>query len=74
MKAPKEKAEELIEKHLDKMFELRDGYNSTEIYEAAKESAKNTVDEILSFVEDDRQGFNWKTYYKQVKHELNKSE
>jgi hypothetical protein len=30
------------------------------------------VDEILSFIEDDREAFSWKTYYSEVKQEIEK--
>jgi hypothetical protein len=43
----KEKAEELVEKFMDKMFYLRDGYNSTEIFDTAKQCALIACDEVL---------------------------
>lgn len=38
--------------------------------EFAKECALIAVDEILSFIEDDREDFSWKTYYEEVKQEI----
>ena len=62
---PKEKAEELVEKFTD----LEDG----EMYIGkAKQCAIIAVDEILSFIEDDREGFSWKKYYQEVKQEIEK--
>ena len=37
-----------------------------------KQCAILAVDEILSFIEDDRIGFNWKDYYIEVKQEIEK--
>jgi hypothetical protein len=39
-------------------------------HECSIECALIAVDEILSFIEDDRIGFNWKEYYEQVKQEM----
>ena len=36
----------------------------------AIQSALIAVDEILSFIEDERDGFNWKNYWQQVKLEI----
>jgi hypothetical protein len=63
---PKEKAEELINKFyriipLDKM---------TIDYNLAKKCALIAVDEILNVIEDEREGFNWKSYYLEVKQEI----
>jgi hypothetical protein len=38
----------------------------------AKQCALIAVDEILSFIEDDREGFTWKDYYIEVKKEIEK--
>ena len=45
---PLEKAEELVDSFIEKMFLLRDGYNSSEILDAAKQCALIAVDEILN--------------------------
>jgi hypothetical protein len=63
---PKEKAIELVEK----MFQTGSALYAERI--RAKQCALIAVDEILSFIEDDRDGFNWKTYYKEVKQEIEK--
>ncbi len=62
---PKDKAQKLIKEYAllswkGKEFEM-DYY---------KKCALIVVDEILSFIEDDRDGFNWKDYYKEVKQEI----
>ena len=44
---PKEKAIELVDKIIDKMFNLRDGYNSIEVFDTAKQCALIAVDEII---------------------------
>lgn len=36
----------------------------------SKYCALIAVDEILSFIEDDREDFSWKTYYEEVKQEI----
>ena len=61
---PREKAKELFNKY----YLLIDIKN----YENTKNCALIAVDEILSFIEDDRNGFNWKTYYIEVKEEIEK--
>ena len=61
---PKEKAEELVIKY----FNLTDHMQ----FDEAKECALIAVDEILSFIEDDRKVFSWKEYYQQVKQEIEK--
>ena len=48
---PKEKAEELVYKFDDKMFYIRDGYNSSEVFYAAKHFALISVDEIIKYHE-----------------------
>ena len=60
----KEKAKELV----DKYFNLTDHMQ----FDEAKECALIAVDEILSFIEDDRKVFSWKEYYQQVKQEIEK--
>jgi hypothetical protein len=65
---PKEKAEELINKFyriipLDKM---------TIDYNLAKKCALLALDELLNVIEDEREGFNWKSYYLEVKQEIEK--
>jgi hypothetical protein len=73
---PKEKAEELVDRfreysHTDFNYS-RGGYQVDTQIQNAKQCALIAVDEILSFIEDDRKGFNWKDYYKEVKQELEK--
>jgi hypothetical protein len=65
---PKEKAKELTYRFyriipLDKM---------TIDYNLAKKCALIAVDEILNVIEDEREGFNWKSYYLEVKQEIEK--
>jgi hypothetical protein len=65
---PKEKAIDLLDKYY---------YDTDLLYEyltwiQAKKCALIVVDEILEFIEDERQGFNWKTYYQKVKQEIEK--
>ena len=72
---PKEKAKELVDKIFDKMFDLRDGYNSTEVYNAAKQCALIAVNEILKILNDywnqDCKINNTKIgYYEEVKQEI----
>jgi hypothetical protein len=43
----KEKAKQLVDNFIDKMFYIRDGYNSSEVFYAAKQCALIAVDEIL---------------------------
>ena len=38
----------------------------------AKQCALIAVDEILNVIEDERKGFNWKDYYKEVRQEIEK--
>ena len=60
---PKEKAQELVDKFIVVGLQQRnEGYQCALI----------AVDEILSFIEDDRKGFSWKTYYLEVKKEIEK--
>jgi hypothetical protein len=61
---PKEKAEELVDK-FDKAVNTHSNY-------PLKKCALIAVDEIISFIEDDRIGFNWKDYYIEVKQEIEK--
>jgi hypothetical protein len=63
---PKEKAKELVYR-----FEFScGGSHEYQVFKNAKQCALISVDEILSFIEDDRIGFNWKEYYEQVKQEI----
>ncbi len=71
---PKEKAKELVDNFIDKMFHLRDGYNASEVFDAAKQCALIAVDEILKLSyfthepsEDDDL---YSNYWKQVKQEI----
>jgi hypothetical protein len=73
---PKEKTKKLVDKfseysHTD-FIPYRGGYQMDSQIENAKQCALIAVDEILSFIEDDRDGFNWKAYYKEVKQEIEK--
>lgn len=63
---PKEKAQELWGKY----FQLNYDWDGATKDQWAKEGALIAVDEILSFIEDDRIGFNWKDYYIEVKQEI----
>ncbi len=66
---PKEKAIELYKKlviHIQRYDEYVDERSKIN----TKKCAIIAVDEILSFIEDDRNGFNWKTYYIEVKQEI----
>jgi hypothetical protein len=65
---PKEKAFDLILKFQHPLSEESD--TDCLHIKVAKEFALIAVDEILLFIEDDREGFNWKDYYKQVKQEI----
>jgi len=58
----KQKAEELIDKFTY--------WNTSEAEREGFKSALACVDEILSFIEDDRFVFSFKEYYKQVKNEI----
>ena len=63
MSNPKEKAEELCFKFQGE-FEIN--------WTMSKRCALIAVDEILDVIEDERKGFNWKEYYKEVKQEIEK--
>ncbi len=65
---PKEKALELYWKYAEILYLLHDVRLLKNSY--AKQSALIAVDEILSFIEDDREGFSWKKYYQEVKQEI----
>jgi hypothetical protein len=60
---PKEKAKQLVELFSYNCYECDYWFN-------AHASAHRHVDEILDFIEDERIGFNWKDYYKEVKKEI----
>lgn len=66
---PKEKAEELVDEYYH-LFSVE--LENTIDYREAKQCALIVVDEILSFIEDDRFGFSWKDYYFEVKQEIEK--
>jgi hypothetical protein len=71
---PIEKAKELVDKfseyaHTDFVY-IRGGYQAESQLQNAKQCALIAANEILSFIEDDRIGFNWKDYYKEVKQEI----
>ncbi len=73
---PKEKAIELVDKFINieiAYYDSIEGYSfmtMAKLY--AKECALIAVDEILNVIEDEREGFNWKTYYLEVKQEIEK--
>lgn len=79
MSTPKDKAKELVDKMYNTEhcgithFPNKRYCDCTEmnIFQA-KQCAIIAVDEILSFIEDDRKGFNWKEYYKEVRKEIEK--
>lgn len=70
--SPKEKAEELFYKYRNiefgKMGNVFYMISATD----TKKCALMAVNEILGFIEDDRDRFSWKTYYKEVKKEIQK--
>lgn len=65
---PKEKAYDLM----IKFFKLSYCIDARERHYNSKECALIAVNEILSFIEDDREGFSWKKYYQEVKQEIEK--
>lgn len=67
---PKEKAGELVIKYIPNYKNVL-GFSNKEFFNA-KNCALIAVDEILSFIEDDRESFSWKTYYQEVKQEIEK--
>jgi hypothetical protein len=68
---PKQKAQELLSKYTTiTLKEVVPGIFLAFDEELCKKFALIAVDEILSFIEDDRNGFNWKTYYIEVKKEI----
>ena len=70
---PKQKAQELLIKYTSiTLKEVVPGIFLAFDEELCKKFALIAVDEILSFIEDDRNGFNWKTYYIEVKEEIEK--
>jgi hypothetical protein len=62
----KEKAEELVDNLIDKMFYLRDGYNSTEIFDTAKQCALLAADEVLGWMGADRGTEFWVEVKKEI--------
>ena len=70
----KEKAKELVDNFIDKMFYLRDGYNAIEVFSTAKQCALIAVDEIMLAIpdaSDDDSPYNDELkYWQQVKHEI----
>jgi|LakMenE01Jun11ns_1017448.scaffolds.fasta_scaffold9570193_3 hypothetical protein len=69
---PKEKAKELVTNmQIEHDTEKRCYYFHMSL-ESAKRSSLIAVDDIINFIEDERKGFNWKTYYKEVKQEIEK--
>jgi hypothetical protein len=81
---PKEKAKELVDNFIDKMFYLRDGYNAMEVFATAKQCALIAVDEIIKVcpyidlkvreTEDQLSAFDFQfvSYWKEVKQEIEK--
>ena len=68
---PQQKAQELLSKYTTiTLKEVVPGIFLAFDEELCKKFALIAVDEILSFIEDDRNGFNWKTYYIEVKKEI----
>ena len=67
---PKEKAEELVDNFIDKMFHLRDGYNASEVFDAAKQCALIAVNLLMeeAYRQHDYEGFI--AYWKEVKQEI----
>jgi hypothetical protein len=67
---PKEKAEELVDNFIDKMFHLRDGYNASEVFDAAKQCALIAVNLLMeeAYRQHDYEGFI--SYWKEVKQEI----
>lgn len=63
---PKEKAEHLVVTMYNTMVDTIEFGKHI----AARKCALIAVDEILSFIEDDRESFSWKTYYQEVKQEI----
>ena len=68
---PKEKALELLDNILETMFDLRDGYNSGEVFKVAKQCALIAVDEMIKN-EQKYYGNREVTYWEEVKQEINK--
>jgi hypothetical protein len=65
---PKEKAKELVDKYSTYVVMWSGGIEVET--QNVKQCALIAANEILSFIEDDRIGFNWKDYYKEVKQEI----
>lgn len=79
---PKEKAKEIIFKMFAQWMQIPyeavsyhleiPAYTLGSEWDMTKHCALIAVDEILSFIEDDREDFSWKTYYEEVKQEIEK--
>jgi hypothetical protein len=71
---PKEKAKDLVDNFIDKMFYLRDGYNASEVFATAKQCALIAVDEILKVCENEISHCSDKTYFywEEVKQQIEK--
>jgi hypothetical protein len=67
---PKEKAKELVDNFIDKMFYLRDGYNAMEVFATAKQCALIAVDEAIdeSYLVD--KTYCRQEYWQEVKQEI----
>lgn len=61
--SPKEKAQYLFDIYTNYVGEY-------DVSKHAKQCALIAIDEILSFIEDNRNGFSFKTYYIKVKKEI----
>ena len=66
---PKEKAKELVDNFIDKMFYLRDGYNASEVFATAKQCSLIAVDEILDINSVDKD-YDLSNYWQEVKQEI----
>ena len=67
---PKERAEYLVDRIVDIMFELRDGYNGGLVYEASKHCALVTLREtVWGYL--DLQPLEVQNYWQKVEKEIN---
>jgi hypothetical protein len=74
---PKEKAQELFQLFYFPHYKFNNETGTSVIDEkltkiVQKRFALIAVDEILNVIEDEREGFNWKSYYLEVKQEIEK--
>jgi hypothetical protein len=70
------KAKELVDKFIDKMFYLRDGYNTSEVFDTSKQCALIAVDEILEELKSTEFNYDIEDlpikYWQEVKNEIKK--